>query len=436
MKNFASDFMIGAATAAHQVEGNNVNSDFWTMEHLPGTMYKEPSLDAVDHYNKYKEDIQLLVNAGLNTYRFSIEWARIEPDKGTFDENEIEHYRQVLEFCHQNNVTPIVTLHHFSSPKWLISEGGWESESTIEYFGNYSRFVVSKLGHLIPYICTINEANIGKQIAKIMKRMMAGANKKSVNKQESVDVQVGLNVDLKASFEQYNQALGEAFGIDPKNVHTFISPQTDNGELIIMKCHEVARTVIKEINPNIKVGITFSLYDHQALPGGEPFVEKEQHEDFLNYLPFIQEDDFLGVQNYSRKIHGPDGVVQPDENTRVTKMGYEYYPEALGNVIRFVSKHWDKPIIVTENGISTDHDEDRVEFIERALVGVYQCIEEGINVRGYTYWSLLDNFEWQLGYAQTFGLIAVDRTTQTRYPKDSLAFLGNIKKAGLQGLEV
>jgi beta-glucosidase len=292
------------------------------------------------------------------------------------------------------------------------------------------------LGHLIPYICTINEANIGKQIAKIMKRMMAGANKKSVNKQESVDVQVGLNVDLKASFEQYNQALGEAFGIDPKNVHTFISPQTDNGELIIMKCHEVARTVIKEINPNIKVGITFSLYDHQALPGGEPFVEKEQHEDFLNYLPFIQEDDFLGVQNYSRKIHGPDGVVQPDENTRVTKMGYEYYPEALGNVIRFVSKHWDKPIIVTENGISTDHDEDRVEFIERALVGVYQCIEEGINVRGYTYWSLLDNFEWQLGYAQTFGLIAVDRTTQTRYPKDSLAFLGNIKKAGLQGLEV
>ncbi|MFB3160146.1 family 1 glycosylhydrolase [Neobacillus sp. 179-J 1A1 HS] len=437
MKKFSSDFMMGAATAAHQVEGNNINSDFWTMEHLPGTMYKEPSMDAVDHYNKYKEDIQLLVNAGLNTYRFSIEWARIEPSKGNFDENEIEHYRQVLEFCHQNNVTPIVTLHHFSSPKWLISEGGWESESTIEYFGNYSRYVISKLGHLIPYICTINEANIGKQIAKIMKRMMAGGNeKKSVKKQESADVQVGLNVDLKASFEQYNQALGEAFGIDPRNVHTFITPQTDNGELIIMKSHEKARTVIKEINPNIKVGITFSLYDHQALPGGESFVEKEQHEDFLNYLPFLQEDDFLGVQNYSRKIHGPDGVIQPDENTRVTKMGYEYYPEALGNVIRFVSKHWDKPIIVTENGISTDHDEDRVEFIERALNGVYQCKEEGINVLGYTYWSLLDNFEWQLGYAQTFGLIAVDRSTQTRYPKDSLSFLGNIKKAGLQGLKV
>jgi beta-glucosidase len=437
MRKFSDDFMMGAATAAHQVEGNNIYSDFWTMEHLPGTMYKEPSLDAVDHYYKYKEDIQLLVNAGLNTYRFSIEWARIEPSKGNFDQNEIEHYRQVLRFCQQNNVTPIVTLHHFSSPKWLISEGGWESDSTIEYFGNYSRRVVSELGDLIPYICTINEANIGKQIEKIMKRMMAGANeKKSVKKQESVDVQVGLNVDLKANMEQYYRAIGEAFGIDPRNVQTFISPRTDNGELIIMKCHEKARTVIKEINPNIKVGITFSLYDHQALPGGEPFVHKEQHEDFLNYLPFLQDDDFLGVQNYSRKIHGPDGVVQPDENTRVTKMGYEYYPEALGNVLRFVAKHWEKPIIVTENGISTDHDPDRVEFIELALNGVYQCIEEGINVIGYTYWSLLDNFEWQLGYAQTFGLIAVDRSTQTRYPKDSLSFLGNIKKAGLHGLKV
>jgi beta-glucosidase len=436
MKNFSSDFMMGAATAAHQVEGNNVYSDFWTMEHIPGTMYKEPSLEAVDHYHKYKEDIQLLVDAGLNTYRFSIEWARIEPSKGNFDKNEIEHYRQVLEFCHQNKVAPIVTLHHFSSPKWLISEGGWESESTIEYFGNYCQHVVSELGDLIPYICTINEANMGKQIEKIMKRMTSGNSSQSVKIEDSVDVQVGLNVDMMAKMEQYYRGLGEAFGIDPRKVQSFLAPRTENGELIIMKCHEKARKVIKEVNPKIKVGITFSLYDHQALPGGESFVEKEQYEDFLNYLPFLQEDDFLGVQNYSRKIHGPDGVVKPDENTRLTKMGYEYYPEALGNVLRFVAKHWEKPIIVTENGISTDNDLDRVEFIERALSGVYQCIEEGINVIGYTYWSLLDNFEWQLGYAQTFGLIAVDRTSQTRYPKESLSFLGNIKQAGLNGINV
>ncbi len=432
MKKFSDDFMIGAATAAHQVEGNNINSDFWVMENVPGSMYKEPSLDAVDHYHKYKEDIQLLVDAGCNTYRFSIEWARIEPSKGNFDNNELAHYREVLEFCHKNNVTPIVTLHHFSSPKWLITEGGWEGEKTVEYFGKYTEYVISDLGDLIPYICTINEANMGKQIAKIMKRMTVVSNGNDQAKQkESADVQVGLNSEMKTKMEKYYRALGEAFGMDPRNIQTFLAPRTENGEEIIMKCHEKARSVIKKTNPSIKVGITFSLYDHQALPGGEESVEKEQYEDFLCYLSYIEEDDFLGVQNYSRKIHGPEGVVKPDETFRLTKMGYEYYPEALGNVLKFVSKHWHKSVLVTENGVSTDNDEERIEFIERALTGVHRCIEEGIPVIGYTHWSLLDNFEWQLGYAQTFGLIAVDRSTHTRYPKESLAYLGNIKKSGL-----
>ncbi|MEH7492603.1 glycoside hydrolase family 1 protein [Neobacillus niacini] len=422
---FNSNFLIGAATAAHQVEGNNVFSDFWTMENIPGSSYKEPSLDAVDHYHRFKEDIQLLVEAGCNAFRFSIEWARIEPTKGKFDNKEIEHYKEVLEFCHQNGVTPIVTLHHFSSPKWLISEGGWESESTIEYFGNYSRYIVSELGNLIPYICTINEANMGKQIAKIIKSMKESNGNNAENKRESGDVQVGLNLDMKTKMENYYRSLGEAFGIDPRKVQPFLAPRTETGEQIIMKCHEKARQVIKTVNPNIKVGITFSLYDHQALPGGEEYAKKEQHDDLLDYLPYLQEDDFLGVQNYSRKIHGPNGVVKPDDNSRLTKMGYEYYPEALANVLRFVAKHWNIPMLVTENGISTDFDEERVEFIERALNGVHQCIEEGINVIGYTHWSLLDNFEWQLGYEQKFGLIAVDRKTQTRYPKESLIFLGS-----------
>jgi beta-glucosidase len=429
-KTFSSDFMIGAATAAHQVEGNNIHSDFWAMEHMPYSMYKEPSLLAVDHYQRYSEDIRLLAEAGLNTYRFSIEWARIEPVKGQYDPKEIKHYKHVLECCHRNNVTPIVTLHHFSSPKWLISEGGWESEATIEYFGNYCKFVISELEQLIPYICTINEANMGKQVAKIMKRMAAAASSSDA-KPDSPEVQVGLNIDMKSRMEKYFLGLGEVFGIDPRNVHPFLTPRTENGERIIMLCHERARSVIKEINPSIQVGITFSLYDHQALPGGEASVDRERYEDLLNYLPYLQEDDFIGVQNYSRKIHGPDGVIKPDETVRLTKMGYENYPEALGNVIRFVAKHWTKPIIVTENGISTDNDVERVEFIEQALTGVHQCIEEGINVIGYTYWSLMDNFEWQLGYDQTFGLIAVDRATQTRYPKQSLSYLGAIKNNGL-----
>ena len=150
-------FLLGAATAAHQVEGNNAHSDFWALEQMENSSYKEPSLDAVDHYNRYEEDIQLMADAGLNAYRFSIEWARIEPDKGQFDEHEIAHYKNVLKCCQAHNITPVVTMHHFSSPKWLISEGGWESETTIQHFADYCRYVVSKLGNLMEYVCTITK---------------------------------------------------------------------------------------------------------------------------------------------------------------------------------------------------------------------------------------------------------------------------------------
>lgn len=428
MKKLKNSFMIGAATAAHQVEGNNVNSDCWVMENMSFSSFKEPSLDGVDHYNKYREDIKMLADAGLNAYRFSIEWARIEPLKGNFDKKEIEHYRDVLKCCYDHGLTPIVTMHHFSSPKWLILEGGWESETTIKYFGDYCRYVVSKLGDLMPYICTINEANMGLQLSRVMSDMFAKMQRESSVKSEHADVQVGINMDMQSMMEQSMRAMGEAFGIDPGKVQVFLSPRTENGDILIMKCHERAREVIKEVNPNIKVGITMSLYDHQALPGGEEYVKEMQDEDFLHYLPYIQKDDFFGLQNYTRSVYGPNGKIQPGENTRVTEAGYEYYPEALAGVLRFVSKHWEKPILITENGVCTSNDKERVEFIDRALAGVHQCIEEGINVIGYMHWSLLDNFEWQLGYKPKFGLIAVDRTTQTRYPKESLKALGDICK--------
>ncbi|AJG98209.1 glycoside hydrolase family 1 [Clostridium beijerinckii] len=432
MEKFEKNFMIGAATAAHQVEGNNVNSDFWVMENVPGSTYKEPSLDAVDHYNRYREDIKMLADAGLTAYRFSIEWARIEPSKGSFDRNEIEHYREVLNCCHEHGVTPVVSLHHFSSPKWLISEGGWESETTIEFFGNYCKYVVSELGELIPYICTINEANMGLQIARIVKEYMSKMEKTSESKPVSAnsDVQVGINLDTQDSREKYYRSLGDIFGIDYKDVHPYLEPRTKNGDIIVMKCHENARRVIKSLNPNIKVGVTMSLYDYQAIPGGEEYVKEMWDEDFEHYLPYIKEDDFFGVQNYTRKVFGPNGKINPSKNTRMTEAGNEFYPESLAGVLRYVSKHWKKPIIVTENGISTSNDKDRVEFIEGVMGGLYQCIEEGIDVIGYMHWTLLDNFEWQRGYDQKFGLIAVDRTTQTRYPKESLIVLGSIKKIG------
>ena len=155
----AKDFMIGAATAAHQVEGNNIHSDYWLQENMPHTSFLEPSGIACDHYNRYKEDIKMMADAGLNAYRFSIEWARIEPEEGLFDENEINHYEDVINTCLSYNVKPIVTLMHFTSPAWLIKKGGWTSVSTVEYFRRYVSYVIDKLGSKLEFVCTINEAN-------------------------------------------------------------------------------------------------------------------------------------------------------------------------------------------------------------------------------------------------------------------------------------
>ena len=173
MNTLPQDFLVGAATAAHQVEGNNIHSDYWAMEHMKYGNFNEPSLDAVDHYNRYEEDIKMVAEAGLNAYRFSIEWARIEPEQGVYDENEIEHYRKVLTCCRENGVEPIVTMMHFTSPKWLIENGGWENEATVEAFKNYCQYVTEQLGDLMHYVCTINEANMGIQVAAISARYRA-----------------------------------------------------------------------------------------------------------------------------------------------------------------------------------------------------------------------------------------------------------------------
>ena len=165
--SFSKTFFIGAATAAHQVEGNNIHSDYWALEHMKTSSFAEPSLDAVDHYNRCEEDIRLMAQAGLNAYRFSIEWARIEPQEGVFDDAEVEHYRNVIHCCKENGIEPIVTLHHFTSPKWLISKGGWEAETTPADFARYARYIMACLGGELKYVCTLNEANMGIQVAMV-----------------------------------------------------------------------------------------------------------------------------------------------------------------------------------------------------------------------------------------------------------------------------
>ncbi len=434
MEKFTKGFFVGAATAAHQVEGNNIHSDCWAQEQMEHTSYVEPSLEAVDHYHRYEEDIRLLAKAGLNAYRFSIEWARIEPEEGRFDDAEIEHYRRVIACCRENGLEPVVTLHHFSSPVWLIRKGGWEAETTPADFARYVRCVMERLGGELKYVCTINEANMGVQVAAIAERykkqiMAQLAKAKAEGGSVDSGVQMGINMEkMMANQKAIAEETARVFGV--AKAECFTSPRTPRGDALVMEAHKAARAVIREVCPHIKVGLTLSLHDIQALPGGEEVAQKEWNDEFTHYLPAIEEDDFLGVQNYTRSRYDANGSMPAPEGAELTQMNYEFYPEGLENVIRRVAEAFKGDLMVTENGIATADDTRRVAFIDRALAGVRRCLADGLPVKGYFHWSLLDNFEWQKGYSMTFGLIAVDRANgQTRTPKPSLAFLGSCASA-------
>ena len=427
MKKFEEGFLLGAATAAHQTEGNNIHSDYWLMENMKYTEFSEKSGLAVDHYNRYKEDIDILKNAGLNAYRFSIEWARIEPEEGVFDEKEVEHYRDVLSYIHEKCITPVVTLMHFTSPSWLIKKGGWRSENTPFYFQRYVSYVIEKLGDLIPYVVTLNEANMGVQVNSIALRYRKMMEKSASNVEGNVQVGMNFNAmmeNMKAKAGEYVTLFGTP---DPK---TFVSGRSEEEEDVVISSHIAAREAIKRIRPEIKVGLSLSLHDIQSLEGGEDNANEEWRKEFSIYLDAIKDDDFLGIQNYARSIYGKDGLENPPDGVELTQMGYENYPYALGNVLRRVNKELGekgikKTLIVTENGIATDDDEKRIAFIEKALEGLRDAKDEGVEVKGYFHWSLLDNFEWQKGFSMTFGLIAVDRSNMERHPKESLYYLGS-----------
>ena len=199
-----------------------------------------------------------------------------------------------------------------------------------------------------------------------------------------------------------------------------------------MHAHQAAREAMKKVCPNLLIGLSLSLHDIQAVNGGETVAEKEWEEEFTHYLPYILEDDFFGLQNYTRSLIGPNGICPVPKGAETTQMDYEFYPQALGNVIRRTHEEFagagkkNMPIMVTENGIATADDIRRVAFIDEATKGVASCIADGIPVIGYCHWSLMDNFEWQKGFSMKFGLISVDRTTMERSPKESLKFLGEL----------
>ncbi len=403
---FPEAFLWGTATAAHQVEGGNVYNDNWVLEHTAGSPYVESSGDACDHYHRYREDIALLADLGFTMYRFSLEWSRIEPEQGEFSLAQLDHYRRMAATCHEHGITPMVTFHHFTSPRWFAADGGWEAADAPEKFARFCERATAHLGDLIPLACTLNEVNIGPLLS-------------------------ALGVPGMDNFRQaaWFAAAARAVGSEPARFAPFLYAVSERGRATILAAHRRAVDAIKGGPGKIDVGLTLAMQDIQAAPGGEETAARLRRELLDYYLEGTRGDNFIGVQTYSRILCGPDGPLPPEEDAELTQMHYEFWPEALEATIRYANAATGLPVIVTENGIGTDDDTRRIVYIERALRGVAACLRDGLDVRGYTYWSALDNFEWALGYRPTFGLIAVDRQTQERTVKPSAHRLGEIIRA-------
>jgi len=387
---FPEPFLWGTATAAHQIEGGNVNNDWWAMEHDPSSGCRDVSGDACDSFNRYEEDIALIADLGLGAYRFSLEWSRIEPEEGEFSTVALDHYRRMAATCHEYGIQPVVTYHHFTHPRWLAAAGTWEAPHAPDRFARYCERVTAHMGDLISMACTINEPNV---VA----------------------------------------TMGWRHGLFPPRVRDRARRETVNAAMV--SAHRLAVDAIRSGPGDFPVGLTVSMTDFQLEPGGEAWIERLRVPNEDVFLEATGGDDFIGVQTYTRMRVGPEGEVPADAGARITQMGYEVWPEALEATIRRATEvTGGLPVYVTENGIGTDDDPLRIEFVTRALAGVRACLDDGIDVRGYFYWSLLDNFEWVLGYGPTFGLVEVDRDTFVRSPKPSAAWFGAVATAN--GLDV
>jgi beta-glucosidase len=377
--------MWGAATAAHQVEGNNVNNDWWKLEHDAARYGVQFSGDADDSYHRYGEDMRLLADAGFNAYRFSIEWSRIEPSPGKFSRAELAHYRRMIDTATALGLTPVITLHHFTHPRWFSECGGWLGADAVEVFGRYVEQACTILED-IEWVCTINEPNVLALNLGALRRVAAG----------------------------------EPYPFDAL-------PDPEIGEVLIA-AHALAAPIVRAAT-GAKTGWTVANQAFVAAPGAEAKHAAVQHQWEDMYLEPARADDFVGVQSYTSQLVDDNGIIPhaPHADNMIT--GWAYRPDALGIALRHTRDVvGDVPIVVTENGIATADDERRIAYTRSALSHLLDAIDDGVDVRGYLHWSLLDNFEWGR-WEPTFGLVAVDRETFERRPKPSLARLGAIAGA-------
>ncbi len=383
--DFPEGFLWGAATAAHQVEGGNVNNDSWEREHDPRSDYAESSGDACDSLHRWPEDIELIAAMGLGAYRFSLEWSRIEPAEGEFSNAAMEYYRRICAACRERDIVPVVTFHHFTTPTWLMRRGGWEAADAPETFARFVTRAGAHLSDLIGWACTINELNL-----------------------------IGVR--------------GYDLGSSSPGVKDSFSRHLAVNETMV-RAHRLGVDALRSGPGDFPIGLTLSMDEMVAEPGGESILEaaREVLED--TFFRATEDDDFIGVQCYSRVHFGPEGQAPNDPGVPTTQMGYEYWPQGVEHCARRAAAMTGVPVLLTESGIATDDDAERITYLVEVLRGVRRALDDGVDIRGYFVWSLLDNFEWSHGFRPKFGLHSVDRKTFARHAKPSASWFGAVARA-------
>ncbi len=410
---FPEGFYWGCATSSHQVEGNNRNNQWWVWEQEGGHI-KDGTVSglACDHYNRFEEDFALAEDLGHNVHRISVEWSRIEPEEGRWDEREVEHYRRVVESMRGHGLTPFLTLHHFTNPLWFEQQGGWESPRAPELIARYAAHMAKQLGDAVPFWLTINEPSVTPAAGYLMgmfppeKREMAAA----------MTVARHLLIAHGRMYEAIREAAPHRPQIGPVINMSDVQPASDS-----QQDRQAAELADRFLHGYWLDGIRDGVVG-PPVGGGEE-------------IPGLRGTwDFVGLNYYSRAVFRaggpPVGVEQvpPASGAETSTMGWEVYPEGFYRCI-VRAGGYGKPIYITENGIGTDADEQRCRYIVRHLREVRRALDDGVDIRSYLHWTFQDNFEWAEGFRQRFGLISLEEGTRNRVLRPSAQMFRDIARA-------
>jgi beta-glucosidase len=409
-RSFPKGFIWGTATAGHQVEGNDTNSDTWFLEQLQPTLFAEPVGDANNSLELWQDDLDIVRSLNLNAFRFSLEWSRIEPEPGQFSLAMLDHYLRIIDGCRSRGLQPLVTFNHFSAPRWFAARGGWTNSESPALFERFCERAARHLARPIGFATTLNEPNLLRLLAWL-------------------DLPPAMMERLRAMLDAAARTLSVAkfTAANAANPDDLDAMQNN-----LLEGHRRGRQAIKAARPDLPVGVSLAVIDDQAV-GEHRRRDAKRAQVYGAWLQAVKGDDFVGVQNYERSLIGEHGALPPPQGAPRDGMGREIYPASLANAVRYVHEQTGRPILVTEHGLCTDDDAQRAAFIPAALAPLADAMAGGVPVLGYVHWTLLDNFEWIFGYTPHFGLCSVDRQTFKRTIKPSAHVLAAIARANAVG---